>query len=278
MLDCILSDGTQAAALLSIFRGVARRIVALSSQDVYRAVNVLHGLEEGLEPVPLTEDSPLRTKMHPYPPQAIAAMRSVFPWLNDDYDKIPVERAILSDGGLPGTVLRLPMVYGPGDPLRRFHPVLKRIDDGRPAILIGELAAGWRGTRGYVENVAAAVALALTSERAGGRIYNVGDPDTLTEAEWAGEIAAATGWPGRIAILPDSRLPKHLLQTYRLEQHWVTDTARIRGELGYREPLARRDAIERTIAWERATPVNQFPFAAFDYRAEDAALAANITV
>src|SRR5437763_8768433 len=56
------------------FKGVAGRIVAISSQDVYRAYNRLHRIEPGPpDPMPLTEDSPLRGKLYPYaadPPRA----------------------------------------------------------------------------------------------------------------------------------------------------------------------------------------------------------------
>ena len=68
-------------------------------------------------------------------------LQQVFGWLDEEYDKIPVEREILGDPDLPGTVLRLPMVYGPGDPLHRFFPTLKRMDDRRPAILFEEKLA-----------------------------------------------------------------------------------------------------------------------------------------
>jgi len=34
-------------------------------------------------------------------------LQKLFGWMDDEYDKIPVERAILSDPELPGTVLRL---------------------------------------------------------------------------------------------------------------------------------------------------------------------------
>ena len=61
VIDVILSNGRQATALMDTFRGIAGRIVALSSQDVYRAHGILHGFDDGpLQPVPLTEDSDLR--------------------------------------------------------------------------------------------------------------------------------------------------------------------------------------------------------------------------
>ena len=164
VLDTILSSGRQATALMSIFRGIAGRVVALSSMDVYRACGISHGTEPGpLQPLPLTEDSELRTQMNVYGPERLRALQKTFSWLDDEYDKIPVEQAVMGDSHLPGTILRLPMVYGIGDPLHRLFPILKRIDDGRPAILIQEDAAQWRAPRGYVENVSAAITLAVRS-------------------------------------------------------------------------------------------------------------------
>jgi len=274
VLDVILSSGGQAAALMDLFRGRARRVVAVSSMDVYRACGVLHGSEPGgLEPLPLTEDSPVRTVLRTYPPATIEALQSVFGWLDDEYDKIPVERAVLGDAHLSGTVLRLPMVYGPGDPLHRFFPLLKRIDDGRPAILLADDFAEWRGSKGYVENVGAAIALAAVSEKAAGRIYNVAEPEAPTELDWAERVAKATGWRGRIVILPRDRTPKHLILPGNTRQHWVASSKRIRGELGYGEPVAPEEALRRTIEWERTHPPPIDP-GKFDYAAEDAALSA----
>ena len=276
VIDLILSSGAQAKQLMEAFRGVAKRIVAASSIDVYRACGVLHGSEEGpLEPVPLTEDSPLRTKLQTYAPAQVRMLQQVFGWLDDEYDKIPVERAILGDPELPGTVLRLPMIYGPGDHLRRLHPVLRRIDDGRPAILFEESMAAWRAPRGYVENVAAALALAAVSEQAAGRVYNVAETQAFSELEWAAKIAAATGWNGRFVTLPKELTPPHLVQPGNAAQHWTTDSTRIRQQLGYREIVPLEEAIRRTIDWERAHPPTDFNPYKFDYAAEDAALAAH---
>jgi len=272
VVDLILSSGTQARALMQVFRGATPRVVALSSCDVYRACGVLHGSEPGpLQPLPLTESSALRSNLQTYPPERVKMLQQVFGWLDDEYDKIPVEREILGDRDLRGTVLRLPMVYGPGDPLHRFFPTLKRMDDRRSTILFEEKLARWRSPRGYVENVAAAIALAATNDRAAGRIYNVGEDDSFSELEWAQQIAKVTGWSGGLATLPAEQAPPHLRWPGNLDQHWTIDTTRIREELGYREPIAREEAIRRTIEWERANPPPVDP-RAFDYGAEDAAL------
>lgn len=273
VVDFILSSGSQATAEMDLFRGIAGRVVAVSSADVYRAHGVLMGLDSGpLEPLPITEDSQLRTRLHPYPPEAIARLRHVFEWLDDEYDKIPMERAILGDPNLPGTVLRLPMVHGPGDPLHRLFPILKRMDDHRPAILIQEDAAAWRGPRGYVENMAAAIALAATSPKAAGRVYNVGDNIAFSELEWTQTVGRAAGWHGSVIAIPKDRTPAHLRVPYRNEQHWIISTEGIRNELGFTEPVPLEIALERSIAWERANPPGQIDSRQFDYAAEDAAV------
>lgn len=146
VIDLILSSGPQAQTVMNAFRGTANRLIAASSIDVYRACGILHGSEEGpLQPIPLTEDSPLRTKLQTYPPAQIKALQAILKWLDDDYDKIPVERTVLSDPELPGVVLRLPMIYGPGDYLFRTYPLLKRMDNHRPAICLKQ--AGQPGAR-----------------------------------------------------------------------------------------------------------------------------------
>ena len=164
------------------------------------------------------------------------------------------------------------MVYGPGDPLHRFFPTLKRMDDARPAILIQEDAAVWRGPRGYVENVAAAIALAATSPQASGRIYNVGEPQAFTELEWTQKIAQAAGWHGQLLTLPKDAMPAHLRVAYNSAQHWSVSTQRIREELHFTEPVPLDAAIARTVAWERANPPSPLNPAQFDYAAEDASI------
>src|ERR1700716_536157 len=68
VVDLVISAGAQAEELMNIFRGATRRVVMLSSIDVYRAVGILHGTESGpLQDVPLTEESELRRCLHPYP-------------------------------------------------------------------------------------------------------------------------------------------------------------------------------------------------------------------
>jgi nucleoside-diphosphate-sugar epimerase len=273
VVDFVLSSGRQAQQLMDTFRGIAGRVVGLSSMDVYRAWGVFYNMEPGgLQELPLTEDSDLRTSRNTYPPDVLKRLRtSLYPWIDEEYDKIPVEQAVLGDTKLPGTILRLPMIYGPGDPLHRFYPVLKRIDDGRKQIIFADDVAPLRTPRGYVEDVAAAVALAATSPQAAGRVYNVSETESFGELDWARKIAAATNWTGEFVVLPHNRTPKHLLSPGNTAQHVVASSERIRKELDYRELLPSDETIRRTIEWERSNPPQQSS-TQFDYAAEDEAL------
>ncbi len=269
VLDMIPITGEQARDVVDVFAGIARRVVAVSSQDVYRAYGKLIGLESGpVEPLPLREDAPLRQKLYPYREQSRGPDDFYY-----HYDKILVERAVMSAPALAGTILRLPMVYGPRDGQHRTFEHLKRMDDARPAILLGEGLARWRWTRGYVENVAEAISLAVTDERAAGRVYNVGEGEALTTAEWVAQIGRAAGWQGRVVVVPDERLPAHLKVGLNVDQHLVADTGRLRRELGYREPVSREEGLRRTVAWQRAHPPARVDAGQFDYAAEDALLA-----
>jgi nucleoside-diphosphate-sugar epimerase len=265
VVDMIALTEADAQGLITTFRGLARRTIVISSADVYRAYGRFLGTETGpIEPTPLTEDSPLRTALFPYRSRA-QGPSDVFRW----YDKILVERVFLGDPGLPGTALRLPMVHGPGDPHRRLSPYLKRMDDGRPVIVLDGVMARWKCPRGYVEEVASAIAAAVVDDRAAGRVYNIGEPAACTEAEWVRRIGEAAGWRGEIVAAPAGRIRL----PYDCAQYLDTDSSRIRQELGITEAADPREALELTVAWERAhPPAASQGVGLLEYEAEDALL------
>jgi len=268
VLDMMPYAEQESRAVVQTFKGLAKRVVAISSQDVYRAYERARRTNPGsLDPLPLTETSPLREKLYPYRDQA----ESPDDWIYH-YEKILVERVYMSEPELLGTVLRLPLVYGPGDYQHRLFPYLKRMDDGRAFILLEEGQAKWRWPRGYVENVAAAIVLAITSQRATNQIYNVGEEESFTEAEWVEHINRAAKWNGKIVTVKREQLPKHLIIDLDWNQHLVVDTSRIRQELGYQEPIGFEEAIARSVEWERKNPPAPIDPKQFDYHAEDAAL------
>ncbi len=146
------------------------------------------------------------------------------------------------------------------------------MDDQRPAILLDENQARWRWSQGYVENVAAAITLAVTDDKAAGRIYNVGEESVPTTAERVRTIANLVGWPGEIVALPRPLLPPHLQDAYHYAQDLAYDTSCIRNELGYKEIVSVDEGLRLTISALRENPP-AIDSAQYDYAAEDAALA-----
>ena len=214
----VAMGAVDAGAAVEAFAGRAGRIVLLSSGDVYRAYGRFTGIEAGpIQKGLLTEDAPLRSVLFPYRHKASSPGALEY-W----YEKILAERAVLNAPDLPGAVLRLPKVYGPGgnDDLAtvyryRHHP-------------------NWRWTHGFVENIAVAVELAALHPAAGGRIYNVGEAYTPTIAE-------------RLAWLPPSTIEPDLSSQFDFTQDIAYDTSRIRVELGYCEVVPEKEGLLRTL-------------------------------
>ena len=274
VVDMRAMTEAQARAVADAVRGIATRLVVVSSMDVYRAYGRLHGTEPGppLEP-PFDEASPLREKLYVY--RGHWPLKTPPPAWNDDYEKIDVERVALNDPQLAGSVVRFPMVHGERDGQRRFYRLWKRMADRRGFILLSEKEAAFRSSRTHVDNAGHAVALVATDERAARRIYNVGEPDALPWSEWARIIGQQTSWGGQLVIRPSDELPPHLRDGRPdvWDHHLVADTTRIRRELGYREVVSREEGLRRALAWYAEEPAADPKTAAnLDYEAEDAAL------
>ena len=264
-----------AHAVVDTVRGIARRIVAVSSMDVYRAYGRAHGTEPG-PPIdtPFDEDSLLREKLYPYRDDTPPSIGQRPDWLGE-YDKILVERTVLEATDIAGTVVRFPMVHGERDEQRRFYSLWKRMIDGRDAILMSTKSASFRATRTHVDNAAHAVALAATDDKARGRIYNVGERDALPWIEWARLVASHLRWTGELVVAPSEQMPKRLRDARpdMWDHHLVTETSRIRRELGYRELVSRDEGLARALAWyAHSPPADPAAAAGLDYLAEDDAL------
>jgi len=253
VIDLVCVTERDAASVLDVFAPVARRYVLVSSCDVYRAYGILIGKEEGepaLEPTPLTEDSPVRRRLYPYRGEEARAADDPQRIL-DDYDKIPSERLVLHHAQLEGVVLRLPMVYGPGDYQHRLHSYLTQMDGGAEEIVLARSLAAWRDCRGYVADVAQGIVLAAVLDEAAGRVYNIAEEDSGTQKEWVERIAHAAGWGGALKEVDEGELPAEERPDFNTAQHLTVDSRRIRTELGYCETAAPEEALHAAVEWER---------------------------
>jgi nucleoside-diphosphate-sugar epimerase len=240
----LLLDDGDAQACLEHFTGVARRVVMLSSGDVYRAYGQLLGHEagDGTTTELLDETAPLRDQLYPY------GKRLQGPWGTIiDYDKILAERAIVGEPRLPATILRLPRVYGPGDRQRTFGRWVEHLR-AHDEIPVGERQGRWRWTHGFVDDVVQAIVCATVDERAAGRVYNVGEAVTPTQRQRVTELAEAMSWCGRIINVSDAELPAALRDGHGGAPDLAYDTRRIRDQLGWTETTDYRAALRATVA------------------------------
>ena len=183
-------------------------------------------------------------------------------------------------GHYSATMFRYPVVYGPGQLGASVWAVMERALDGRPHVVLPD---GGQAivTRGYAVNVAQSVLLAVDQpEASSGRIYNCGDEQQFTLAQWVKVICDAmdhsmevVGVPADVAFSTRDFLP---LQSAPL--HQLLDLHAIRSELGYRDVLPAVEAIPQVVRWtldNRPTP-NRTPeqrAEANNYAAEDAQVA-----
>ncbi len=209
--------------------------VVLSSQDVYEA---FEGFLTGraTAPLPIRENAPLRRRRYLYrddPPPGVPA----------DYEKIDVE-TVWSERR--ATILRLPMVYGPGDPQCREGFVLRRIAAGRRTIPVGAGNLLW--SRAHVEDIAAAVVSALGNPAASGAIINIAESATVSVRRWIEQIAFAAGAELELVRVSEETLPADLMLTGTHAQHVLADTHLAEGLLHWTSDPA-DERVADSVRW-----------------------------
>jgi len=251
VLDMVPQNADDATQTLEAARGIAGRVVGVSSGSVYRSFGVLSGTEPGpIDNRPFAEGAPLRSRLWPYRGPKPRMADDPKQWL-DNYDKITAERTLLGSSEIAGSIIRLPMIYGPGDPDRRVGAYARRMLSGERTIPLQRTAAGWRNARAYLGNAAHGIALVVVQGVAGG-VYNLAEPEDLTEGDWIMRIAAELGWDGVIELTPDGAPDGAPLNELRSNanyaQHLRMNTARIRRECGYAEPFDCGAGLRATLA------------------------------
>lgn len=251
ILDVIPASKKQAQSLLKACQGIAKRIIAISSCDVYKSFEIFLGQStDAIQPTPLKETALLRDKFY--------LLKDLDPhllpsWIGPDYEKIHVEESIMKDSKIQGTVIRLPMIYGSGDVQKRFSEIInwqKNHED----IFLDESTANWMGCWGHVENIVHAICLAITNDKAAGKIYHAADPYALPYSKIVEKIGHASGWKGKIQIMskeiPETNL-KAIFKTPSINaaQNMNLDINKITEELGYRAVISESKAFHDTVKW-----------------------------
>jgi len=190
------------------------------------------------------------------------------------------ERAVF-ESHPDATHFRYPFLYGPYQVAPREWCIVRRILDGRRAIIVPEDGLTLNHSA-YVANAAHAVLLAVDKpEAARGKIFNCGDERLLTLRQTIEVIAAALGGEIEIVSMPwRFAAPARPMIAQPWTTHRVFDLTRLRTMLGYSDIVAPEEGLAITARWLRDNPIERGGAAEkilqdpFDYPAEDELIAA----
>jgi nucleoside-diphosphate-sugar epimerase len=241
VIDLIPYFAQDAWDVVQTFSGMAQKVIALSSADVYQAYAIFKDQMDEVQDGPLPESSQLRHTLFPYREGAQAEDTLLY-----HYEKILVEQIFMNHPELNPTILRLAALYGEGDTQQKLSPNLRPMLEGTEEILLDEKKAQWRWTRAYVKDVAHAIQLCQENKKSDQQIFNVGQAKTLSEHELIQTLARLTGWQGKARHLPKNALPKAQQQPFNFRQNLIVDSQKIRKLLGYEEMYSLEESLAQS--------------------------------
>lgn len=160
--------------------------------------------------------------------------------------KAAAEAGLRAVPGLSLTVLRPPLVYGPGVKAN-FLALLRAVASGWPLPLA---SIENRRSFVYAGNLAHAVVRCLESKLAAGKTYGVTDGAPLSTAALCRALGGALGRPARLFPCPAALL--ELVPLARsLTRSLMLDDSAIRGELGWEPPHTIEEGLRLTAGWFR---------------------------
>ena len=229
------------------------RLVSVGGPPSYRGFTDPHALFPTGLPFPLPEDAA----------RVESAAESSFGY------KVRATEDVLmahhASGAMNVSHFRYPTVYGPW----QVRPttiwwIAQRCLDGRTQAVLPEAGLTML-TRGYAENVAHAVLLAVDKpDASAGQIYNCGDDEQFSLAQWVQLVAAEMDKTLEIVSVPDAfaSTAREMLQFDAPCHHQYLDLGKAQRELGYADRVSAREAIARTVAWLRDNPPDDEAFVA----------------
>ncbi len=162
-------------------------------------------------------------------------------------------RRIAQETGLRVTIVRPPLVYGPGVGAN-FLRLLRWVSRGIPLPLA---SVKNRRSLVFLGNLADALLNCLQQEAASGKTFFVSDIETFSTPELIEALATAMGRAPGLWSCPPSWLGigANLLglgpEMARLTQSLEVDSSSIRTALGWKPPYSASSGLARTVEWFR---------------------------
>jgi nucleoside-diphosphate-sugar epimerase len=237
LVDVIPFRAADAEQLLALGARAAS-LIAISSASVYTDTHgrTLDGAESADElpelPVPIPESQP------------------TMPPGDEGYSpgKSALERVLLGQNSVPATVIRPCAIYGPGDRQAREWHFVKRVLDGRGAVVLAYSGASRFHTTAS-ENLGELIR--CCAERPATRVLNCGDPDPPTLLEISRAIAATLGHEWAEFVLPGEaqgvigRTPWSVPDS----RPFVIDMSKAKREVGYEPVTSYRKGVAAACEW-----------------------------
>lgn len=174
------------------------------------------------------------------------------------FHKAECERLLAERGAaeLPCAALRLPPVYGPGDPISRENYFYRRLVAGRPVLLPD--TGPYLTQNVFVEDVAAAVVALLDTPAAAGRAYNAGGR-AFTVEDYVETMGRILGLKSHLAHAAPEVLAAAGIDVDEIPYlfpggNMVLDGDRLAGEIGFRPDVSLEDGLARTLDWLATGP------------------------
>lgn len=266
--DVVILTYGRIEALAPVFAGRCERLIAVGGIPVYAGFIDPGSVQPGGMSILARECGELADPALVQPEQAGRFVRKM----------LAAEDAVMREhgrGGYNASLFRYPRIYGPNSIISQDWSVVRRVMDKRPFLLLPN-AGLTIFTRCASVNAAHCVLLALDHPQAGGQIFNCGDDEQFSLAQWAEIVIASLGASIEIVGLPPrlNRIAAHFaLYGGAMFGHALIDTAKARDMLGYRDVVRPRDAIAASARWwlEHGEQLQSSMIARdpFDYALED---------
>jgi len=165
--------------------------------------------------------------------------------------KLAIETAMRQHGAPGLTIIRPPLVYGPGVK-GNFRTLLRIVSRRVPLPL-----AAIRNRRAFVfrDNLLALIATALTHPAAAAQAFLVRDDDEIGTPQLVREIARRIGKPTRLFAVPPvllraaAKAVSHGDAAERLIDSLTIDDSATRARLGWRPPFSLAEGLDVTCRW-----------------------------
>jgi nucleoside-diphosphate-sugar epimerase len=213
---------------------------------------------------------------------------------DEDFDRVPAEGipgetygsaairrtedavfALGDSGAFGASVFRYPSIYGPRNPHHWEWCAVKRVLDGRDAIMLPDGGLPVH-SRLSAWNAAHSMLLAIDRpDEAAGQAFNCADDDQFSLRQWFEMAAGHAGGSLDVVSVPGD-IPSPAWATmvfhYSGSPHVIVDTTRIRTVLGYTDAKPAREGLAETVAWIIAHESEAAGWSVldpFDYESED---------